>query len=121
MQYALLIYENEVAAANAGPEAMGKVFAAYGALEGELAPTGKKLGGEALEPTSTATCVRIRNGDRTVTDGPFAETKEQLGGFYLLDCADMDEALDWAAKIPTAKTGTIEIRPVMDVSALMNG
>jgi hypothetical protein len=72
------------------------------------------LGGEGLEPTSSATTVRVRDGERVLSDGPFAETKEQLGGFYLLDCASLDEAIDWAAKIPGASTGSVEVRPVMN-------
>jgi hypothetical protein len=71
------------------------------------------VAGDALQPVATATSVRMRDGDRIVTDGPFAETKEQLGGYYLLDCKDLDEALAWAAKCPGAFTGTIEVRPVM--------
>jgi hypothetical protein len=72
------------------------------------------LGGEGLEPTSSATTVRVRDGERVLSDGPFAETKEQLGGFYLLECASLDEAIDWAAKIPGASTGSVEVRPVMN-------
>ena len=74
---------------------------------------GVLLGGEALEPISTATSVKLRNGKATLTDGPFAETKEQLGGFYHLDCKDLDEAMHWASQIPTARYGTIEVRPVI--------
>jgi len=114
MRYLCLIYSNEAAEAQATPEETQALFAAYGAFEGEIAPTGKKLAGEALQPTSTATSVRVRDGKVSVTDGPFAETKEQLGGFYLLNCENLDEALEWAAKIPSAKTGTIEIRPIME-------
>ena len=119
MHYVMLIYSNEAQDAEASPAESQAIFAAYGALEQELAPTGKKLGGEALQPTSTATCVRVREGKVNVIDGPFAETKEQLGGFYLLDCEDLDEALEWAAKIPSAQHGTIEVRPVLDVSSLL--
>jgi hypothetical protein len=72
-------------------------------------------GGEALQPTSTATSVRVRNGDTLTTDGPFAETKDQLGGFYLVDCKDLDEAVEVAAGIPDARRGTIEVRPIMEV------
>jgi hypothetical protein len=100
---------------------MGQVMAGYGALEGELAGTGKKLAGEALQPTGTATCVRVRDGQAATTDGPFAETKEQLGGFYLLECENLDEAIAWAAKIPGAHVGTVEIRPIWDVAAEMGG
>ena len=71
------------------------------------------MGGNALEAVSTATSVRVRNNKPELTDGPFAETKEQLGGYYLFECKDLDEALGWAAKIPSARYGTIEVRPVM--------
>jgi len=76
---------------------------------------GVMLGGEALQDTSTATTVRVRNGKTETMDGPFAETKEQLGGFYLLDCANLDEAIKYAAMIPSAEHGCVEIRPVMEI------
>ncbi len=116
MRYLALIYSDEAAEADVPPEAMQEVFAEYGKFEAEIAPTGKKLGGEALQPTTTATCIRIRDGKTSITDGPFAETKEALGGFYLLDCEDLDEATAWAAKIPGAKYGTIEVRPILDLT-----
>jgi hypothetical protein len=78
--------------------------------------SGVFVGGEALHPTSTATTVRLRDGKLTTTDGPFAETKEQLGGYYLLECKDLDEAIQWAARIPHSRIGSIEIRPVVDFS-----
>jgi hypothetical protein len=83
------------------------------AFTAELAKIGKLVGGEALEPTATATTVRVRNGKSVKTDGPFAETKEQLGGYYIIDVKDLDEAMAWAAKIPDVTTGSVEIRPVM--------
>ena len=73
-------------------------------------------GGAELQPATTATTVRVPNGERIVTDGPFAETKEQLGGFYVVDCKDLDEAIDWASKIPTVKSGCVEVRPVIQYS-----
>jgi hypothetical protein len=73
-------------------------------------------GGEALHPTSTATTVRVKNGKTVTTHGPFAETKEQLGGFYMIECNNLDEAIEWAAKCPGARVGSIEVRPVMDFS-----
>ena len=73
------------------------------------------LGGEPLQPTSTATTVRVRDGAASNTDGPFAETKEQLGGYYMLDCADLDQALSYVAKVPTAKLGSIEVRPILEM------
>jgi hypothetical protein len=81
----------------------------------DIVDRGLMKGGEALQPTSTATSVRVRNGDTLTTDGPFAETKDQLGGFYLVDCKDLDEAVEVAAGIPDARRGTIEVRPIMEV------
>ena len=81
-------------------------------------------GGDGLQGSATATTVRVRDGERLLTDGPFAETKEQLGGFYALECKDLDEALAWAARIPEAQFGAVEVRPVIDYTALegaMNG
>ena len=80
----------------------------------ELSKAGAMLGGDALQPTSAATTVRERGGQRLVTDGPFAETKEQLGGYYLIDVPDLDAALDWASKIPNIARGSVEVRPVMN-------
>jgi hypothetical protein len=113
MKYALTIYGDESAAENASPEDMQAVSQAYGALTQEMHDKGVHVAGEGLYPTPTATTVRVRDDERSVTDGPFAETKEQLGGFYVLDVKDLDEAIDWAAKIPGAQFGSIEIRPVM--------
>ncbi len=93
-------------------------MAAYGAFGEAAQAAGVMLGGEGLQPTSTATTVRVRDGEALTTDGPFAETREQLGGYYLLDCKDLDEAIGWAAKIPGAQTGSIEVRPVMDYEAM---
>lgn len=113
MQYLLLIYLQEGAAPSAASdEEMATELADYAAFTAESRGRGQFIAGEALEPTSTATSVRIRDGQTFVTDGPFAETKEALGGFYLLECRDLDEAIEMAAKIPAAKRGTIEIRPI---------
>ncbi len=118
MQYLLLIYQAEAGALRAADdEAMATELAAYGAFTVETRERNQYLAGEALEPTSTATSVRIRDGRLAVTDGPFAETKEALGGFYLLECADLDEAIEMAAKIPAAKRGTIEVRPIWQLPA----
>ena len=100
------------ARASAPPEDMEATTRAYMAFTQEVQDTGILLAGEGLYPTPTATTVRVRDGERSVTDGPFAETKEQLGGFYLLDCKDLDEAIGYAAKIPGAQSGCIEVRPV---------
>jgi hypothetical protein len=113
MKYALTIYGDESAAESASPEEMAGVSQAYGALTQEMQDKGVHLAGEGLYPTQTATTVRVRDDERSVTDGPFAETKEQLGGFYVIDVKDLDEAIEWAAKIPGAQRGSVEIRPVM--------
>src|SRR5437016_2613075 len=110
MQYALLIYVNENGPKNT-PEQDQALFSAYMNFEQTVSQKGIKKAGEALHPTSSASTVRIRNGKTTTTDGPFAETKEQLGGFYLLECKDLDEAIEWATKVPDVKNGSIEIRP----------
>jgi hypothetical protein len=80
----------------------------------ELRSAGKLVAGEGLQSSSTATTLRVENGERLLTDGPFADTKEQVGGFYLIDCRDLDEALDWAARLPSAEGGVTEVRPVMN-------
>jgi hypothetical protein len=113
MKYAFTIYGDESAAESASPEEMQAVSQAYGELTQEMQEKGALVAGEGLYPTQTATTLRVRDGERAVTDGPFAETKEQLGGFYVLECKDLDEAIEWAAKIPGAQRGSIEIRPVM--------
>ncbi|HEX2037788.1 MAG TPA: YciI family protein [Chloroflexota bacterium] len=114
MRYACLIYTDEAASPpDDSPEAQ-QVFAAYDAFEREAREAGVYDVGEALHEVAKATTVRVRNGERLVTDGPFAETKEQLGGFYILNCKDLDEALAWAAKIPAATRGSIEVRPIME-------
>jgi hypothetical protein len=113
MQYMLLIYGDEKAQQGASEEQQREEFGRWMAYTEDLKKAEVMVAGDALQPIATATSVRIRDGERIVTDGPFAETKEQLGGYYLLDCKDLDEALGWAAKCPGAFTGTIEVRPVM--------
>ena len=112
MKYLCTIYGDESQFADATPEQMNEMLAAYGAFGEEAGDA--ILGGEGLQPTSTATTVRVRDGERMLTDGPFAETKEQLGGFYLLECNSLDEAIEWAAKIPGAQYGSVEVRAVMN-------
>ena len=116
MQYLLLIYTDERGDATATKEQMDAVMNDYWAYTEALRGAGVMQGGEALHPTSSATTVRVRDGKKTTTHGPFAETKEQLGGFYLLDCKNLDEAIEWAAKCPGARVGSIEVRPVVDFS-----
>jgi hypothetical protein len=113
MKYAFTIYGDESQRDSATPEQQNEVTQAYWALTQEMEQKGVLVAGEGLYPTATATTVRVRGSERDVTDGPFAETKEQLGGFYVLDVKDLDEAIEWAAKIPGAQFGSIEIRPVM--------
>jgi hypothetical protein len=119
MRYALTIYEDEGNWEGLGPEEVGAVMAGYGAFGEELGD--KMLAGEGLQPVATATTVRVRDGERLLTDGPFAETKEQLGGFYVVEADNLDEAIEWASKIPGATTGCVEVRPVMDYEAMEAG
>jgi len=113
MKYAFTIYGDESRRESASEEDLQAVSQAYGAVTQEMNEKGVFLAGDGLYPTQTATTVRVREGDREVTDGPFAETKEQLGGFYVLDVKDLDEAIEWAAKIPGSQFGSVEIRPVL--------
>ena len=115
MQYLCLLYDNEKTAA-ATEAAQKAEFDAYLSFDAEVREKGLMVGGEALEPTSTATTVRVRDGKTLTTDGPFAETKEQLGGYYVLECKDLDQAIEYAAKIPAAKTGSVEVRPIMVIN-----
>ena len=114
MRYLALIYE-EPPAAEPDPAETEAMLAEYGAFTRDIAERGVLQGGEALQPVSTATTVRVREGHVLTTDGPFAETKEHLGGFYLLDCRDLDEAIELAARIPGAQFGSIEIRPIREM------
>ena len=120
MKYLAIIYNDESLYANASPEETAATFAAHGKFGEDAGKAGVFAGGEGLQGTSTATTVRVRDGERMLTDGPYAETKEQIGGYYLLDCKDLDDALNWAAQIPEAKTGAIEVRPVLDYEAIGN-
>jgi len=115
MRYALLIYANEQDWASQTEEQSQAVNQEYMAFTKDIIDRGLMKGGEALQATATATTVRVRDGETLTTDGPFAETKEQLGGFYLVDCKDLDEAIEVAARIPDVRRGSIEIRPIMDV------
>jgi len=122
VKYAILIYdENTANPADPDPAFWAKVMAEYQVFTDEINAKGINLGGEALQPNPTATSVRVRDGQTVTTDGPFAETKEGLGGFYLLECKDLDEALEWAAKCPGSWYGTVEVRPVMSFEAYEDG
>ena len=118
MEYTLLIYGDMSAAADASPELQKQMMDEYFAYEGWLAEKGIKRAGEALYDTSQATTVRVRDEEAMTTDGPFAETKEQLGGFYLIECDDLDDVLEAARRCPGSKYGSVEVRPVMDFSRM---
>jgi hypothetical protein len=113
MKYALLIYSDESGMADSTPEQQQEMMDAYWAFTSDIRERGIYEGGEALNFTSTATTVQVRNGETLTTDGPFAETKEALGGFYLVDVADLDEAIAVAAKLPGSWHGSVEVRPVV--------
>jgi hypothetical protein len=118
MRYMLLIYSSERAEVQMPPDERQAIMDGHFAVMDGTTKAGILRGAEPLQPTSTATTVRFENGKPVTIDGPFAETKEQLGGYYILDCKDLDEAISWAAKIPTAckgGTGCVEIRPIMDI------
>lgn len=115
MQYLLMIYENERILGEMPTADRDAVMGEYFAFTRSLRETGKLLGGNPLKPVATATTVRVRDGRAVVTDGPFAETKEQLGGYYLIEATDLDEARAIAARIPSAKWGSIEVRPIQPV------
>jgi hypothetical protein len=113
MQYLLMIYRNEAELGAMTPADRQKMTAEYGAFTQSIIQSGNFKAGDGLQPTSTATTVRVRDGKTLTTDGPFAETREQLGGYYLVEAKDLDAALAMAARIPGAKTGSIEVRPIM--------
>src|SRR5258705_9713517 len=112
MQYLLLIYGNEAGMLSASKEATGQMMTAYGAYTEAMKKAGVLVGSNRLQPSSTATTVRAPNGKSSVLDGPYAEAKEQLGGYYLIEVPDLDAALSWAARCPGAAYGAIEVRPV---------
>ena len=113
-QYLCLIYSNEADRAKQTPEDAAAYIGAYRSFTQSIIESGNFVAGDALQPIATATSVRIRDGETLITDGPFAETKEQLGGYYLINATDLDEALAIAARIPTATHGTIEVRPIFN-------
>jgi hypothetical protein len=115
MKYALLIYAAEKDWAAKSKEEQESVYTEYWNYTLELKKSGKMISCEPLDPTPTATTIRVRDGKTNPTDGPFADTKEQLGGIYVIDAKDLNEAMAWAARIPDARTGSIEIRPLMNI------
>ncbi|HEX8393507.1 MAG TPA: YciI family protein [Longimicrobium sp.] len=117
MKYLCMIYDDEQVWANMPKSEAGAMMSEYFAFSNEVAKSGHMIAGEALQPVSTATTIRMRNGKLSTTDGPFAETKEQLGGFYLIEARDLNEAIQIASRIPSVRIGSIEIRPVVDFAA----
>jgi hypothetical protein len=113
MQYVLLIYGDQAAMASASDDDRQAMMGEYGTFTEDLRSSGAMVAGDELEPATSAKTVTVRNGERLVTDGPFAETKETLGGYYLIEAGSEDEALDWAAKIPGSRYGKIEVRAVV--------
>jgi hypothetical protein len=117
MKYMLLIYDNEQVWAKMSASEQQKLFGEYMAFTESIKQSGQYISGAPLQPIATATSVRIRNDKQLITDGPFAETQEQLGGYYLIDARDLDQAIGIAARIPSVRLGTIEVRPVMALGA----
>jgi hypothetical protein len=117
MQYLLLIHGDPEHWAGLPEEEQNAMLQEFGEFTGDLRESGAYVGGNRLEPGPTASTVRVRDGETIVSDGPFAETKEQLGGYYLIESESIDEALEWAARIPVARYGSIEVRPVAPVPA----
>jgi hypothetical protein len=114
MKYVVLICSDETTDTQPGSPENQAVMEEYGALAADMAKAGVMVDGYRLRTTDTATTVRVDQGRVVTTDGPFAETKEQIGGFFVLECKDLDEATSWAARIPTARTGSVEVRPVWE-------
>ena len=117
MHYIILIYgdEKNFAMMSESPEAKADMYAAFMRYGADMQAAGVLRGGAELKPTHSATTVRVRNGKTLTTDGPFAETKEQLGGYYIVECANLDEAIEAAGKLPAVKYGTVEVRPIIDM------
>ena len=117
MKYMLLIYHDEPSWDALTEAERQQIYLEYRTLRGELEARGKFVTGSQLQPITTATSVRVRDGKELITDGPFAETHEQLGGYFLIEAKDLDEATSIAARIPSARTGTIEVRPLVETAA----
>jgi hypothetical protein len=114
MQYALLIYGEEASWDSIPDADRAAIYGEYAQLGSDLREQKKFLGGEQLQPVGSATTVQVRDGETVVSDGPFTETKETLGGFYLVEAESLDEAIEWASRIPGSRTGKIEVRPVVE-------
>jgi hypothetical protein len=117
MKYMLLIYDDEHVSERMSETERHRLFGEYMQFTEQIKTTGQHIASAPLQPVATATSVRVRDGQQLITDGPFAETREQLGGYYLVDARNLDEAIALAARIPSAKLGTIEVRPVMEIPA----
>ena len=115
MQYVLLIYMNEGVREQTTPDEMNRLMQEYNALTESIVKSGSLKAVERLQPVRTATTVRVRNGKPQITDGPFAETREQLGGFYLIEADNLDQAIAIAGRIPAARDGSVEVRPIMSI------
>ena len=115
MRYLLMIYASEAGENTMSAEETGKIMQAYGAYTEALQKSGALLGAERLRPTADATSVRVKGGKNEVLNGPYAETREQLGGYYLIDVPDLDAAIAWAARCPSSSYGTIEVRPIWEM------
>jgi hypothetical protein len=117
MKYLCLIYDDEATWGRMPKPEVDAMMAEYGAFTADIKRSGHYLGGNPLQPTRTASTVRVRKGKISTTDGPFAETKEQLGGYYLIEARDLNDAIQIAARIPSARVGCVEVRPIMDLNA----
>ena len=117
MKYLCLIYDDEKQFQQMPKDRIEKMMGEYRAFGDSITKSGHYIGGDQLQPTSTATVIRSRNGKVSTTDGPFAETKEQLGGYYLIDAKDLNDAIQVASRIPSAKSGSIEVRPIVERTA----
>src|SRR5262249_23384312 len=115
MQYLLLINRDEDYLPSLSVKEQDAILEEFMALTAELRASGAYVGANQLGPATTAATVQVRDGEQGITDGPFAETKEQLGGYYLIDVASLDEALEWAAKVPAARWGSVEVRPIVPI------
>jgi hypothetical protein len=120
MQYLLLIYDPAGGWDAAGEDELKAAYEEYYALSRDLRAQGKLISANELQPTSTATSIQVRDGEKLVTGGPFAETREVLGGYYLIEADSLEEATEWAARIPSARYGTVEVRPVVMRHAEVN-
>jgi hypothetical protein len=114
MKYLCMIFEDESVWPSLTPDAAGQMLAEYGALTADIKQSGQYVSGAQLQPSTTATTVRVRNGKMLSTDGPFVETKEQLSGFYLVEARDLNEAIAIGARIPSARHGVVEVRPLVE-------